>query len=169
MDATEQFGTLAYTLSPAIAPFAIESATGRIYVSSTGLDYETTKSYSTNAIVSDGTVPDTTVAITIFITGSNEFAPKADPSGALTPVSPADVLESTPTGSKVATLNFVDDDDGIDGKKIIDDWEAFKFLDFHFFIITSNYSVVSIDRVCYNGMLESFFWSFVNFDVYFCF
>ena len=69
-DASLAFNTLTYSISPAIAPFAMDATTGQLYVATAGvLDFETTTSYSTVATISDGTSTDFTISIDIQVTG----------------------------------------------------------------------------------------------------
>lgn len=100
--------TLTYQLSTGSGAFEIDSQTGEITVAdSTQLDFETVTQFSLNVVVTDSGNPSKSddAIITINLTDLNEFAP------AITNATFA-LLENTPSGTVVGTMNAVDQDRG---------------------------------------------------------
>ena len=100
--------TLSYQLSSGGGAFEIDSESGEITVAdSTQLDFETTTQFTLNIVVTDSGNPAKSddAIITINLTDVNEFEPTiSNATFAL--------LENTPSGTVVGTINAVDQDRG---------------------------------------------------------
>lgn len=84
--------------------FALNASSGQLtVVDSTGLDFETTTSYTLSVTVSDGTNTSVAQTVTIDITDVNE-APRLT-------TTTATIAENSPAGTTITTLTYEDEED----------------------------------------------------------